>query len=426
MLSPRSLRNDIVAFLDIGSSKITCVIAHRRVDPGVNGSRVIGFGQRQAEGVRAGMIIDLDQAERAVRGAIGDAETAARITVENVHVAFSSGRLNSTHFTAHLNLEAERIRPDDLKHLEICAHQYAERSGRTLIHLNRIHYALDGETGIRDPKNMLGKRLSCQFHAVTGDPAPLNNLECLIERCYLGVRRIVPTGFASAVAATTPDEQRIGVTCIDIGAGTAQIAVIVDSRLIYTDTLAIGGATLTHDIARALSISLAEAERIKTLYGSVLYPDREIYADRPYWDSAADQLVNYRALQGEQQETTVADLSGILYPRARRQIEFVKERLARSSLAQRFVHSIVLTGGGSQLNGLCGLAAEVLQCPVRIGAPPKLQGLASEYNGPALSTVAGLQVVDAAPEQIMYSDSVKKRTDESYMRRMEQWLRESF
>ena len=429
MLSPRSHRNDIVALLDIGSSKITCAIAQRRRSHdgvGLSAIDILGFGQRRADGVRAGMVVDLGRAELGVRGAIGDAEATAGITIEHLTVALSSGRLSSSHFSAHTHLKAGHVRRDDLKRLAARAREYAERDGRMLVYLNRIHYTLDGATGIRDPNRMLGKRLSCQFHAVTGEPAQLSNLESLIERCYLSVRNFVPTSFAAAAAATTPDEQRLGVTCIDIGAGATKIAVISDRQFIYTDTLAVGGASLTQDISRMLAMPLAEAERIKALYGTVLYLQRNTSTNLPYWDPNSDRLVMYKALQGEPQETTIAELSNILYPRARRQLELIRERLEKSGLFHRLAQSVVLTGGGSQLSGLCSLASDVLGCTVRVGAPAPLAGLALEYQGVALSTVAGLGLIDAVPATAVYADSVKSKVSDSYMSRMEQWLRESF
>ena len=427
MLSSRSSHTDVIALLDIGSSKVACAIAQLKRDKnGANGIHILGFGQRRANGVRAGMIVDLDRAEAGVRGAISDAEADAGLTVKELTVALSSGRLHSNHFNARLELEAGHVRSNDLQRLALRARQYAERDGRALVYLNRIHYALDGETGIRAPKGMHGKRLTCQFHAVTGEMTLLNNLECLIERCYLKVRNFVPTGFASAIAATTPDEQRIGVTCIDIGAGAAKITVIVDGRFIYTDTVVTGGAILTHDIARIFSISLAEAERLKTLYGALINLRHDRPGGVPYWDANVDRLVTYRALQGEIQETTVAELSHILYNRTRRQLEFIKERLDKSSLTRELAQSVVLTGGGSQLTGLSNLATEVLGRPVRIGAANNCAGLAPEYQGPALSTVVGLGLIHKAPAELVHASGVRKRTDETYMSRMEQWLRESF
>ncbi len=433
VLVNRRPSRDVAALLDIGSAKITCLIVERpRPDEMAAdahfgaGLRAIGFGQRRSDGIRAGMVIDLDRAEAGVRGAIGDAEERAGLTVDEVIVALTSSRLSSTHFTAHLDLEAGRVRADDLKRLAGRAREYAERDGRTLAYLNRIHYGLDGEIGINDPLKMVGGRLTCQYHAATAEPTQLRNLECLVDRCYLTVESFIPTGFASATAATTADEQSAGVLCLDIGAGATKIALIADGRFVHTDTLAFGGAILTHDVAVSLGIPLAEAERIKTLYGTLLRVQPGHRAANPYWRAQPNDLVTYTAQQGDVQETTRTELSRILYPRARRQLDMIRERLDRSSLTRELVKCIVLTGGGSQLGGLADLAAEVLGKPVRIGSPPPLAGVESPFQGPALASVVGLGLVDASPAEMMYSGRVKNRAYESYLSRMEQWLRESF
>ncbi len=435
LLSTRQPASEIRALLDIGSAKVTClVIDHgsrldddrRAGEPARRSFNVLGFGQRRADGVRAGMIVDLDRAEQSVLGAIGDAEEQAGLTVDDVVVALSSSRLSSTHFTAHLDLEAGHVRSEDLHRLAARARQYAERDGRSLVYLNRIHFALDGETGIRDPNHMSGRRLTCQYHAVTADPGPLQNLERLIDRCYLSVRHVVPTGLASAIAATSADERHYGVLCIDIGAGATKIAVIADGRFVHTDTLAVGGAILTHDIASSLGAPLAEAERIKTLYGSLEWPGYNGIAAPPQWRAHTDRFVNYRIQTGDNGETSQTELARLIYPRAKRQLELIRERIDRNSVTRELAQSIVLTGGASQLAGLVGLTADILGKPVRIGEPEQLDRVDPDYQGPALATVAGLGLIDASPAEMMYAGDVKNRAYESYLSRMGQWLRESF
>ncbi|MEN2495288.1 MAG: Cell division protein FtsA [Hyphomicrobiaceae bacterium hypho_1] len=426
MVLSRSLRNDVVALLDIGSSKISCAILQRHHDKRTSSSQVIGFSQRRAEGIRSGMIVDFDRAEHAVRGVIGDAETNAKTRVKNVRVAYSSSQLSSNHFIANFKLETGRVRPEDIKRIIISARQYAERKGRKLIHLNIIHYTLDGEAGINNPVNMIGRWLCCQIHAITTTLTSLKNLESLIERCHLSVHDIVPASFTSATAVTTMDEQKLGVTCIDIGAYATKIAAILDNKFIYNDTISIGGSILTHDIAKALSISVAEAEEIKTLHGTVLYQNRVGDLDLSRWKSKANQLVIYKTSHGDRREISVVELSSILLSRTRRQLEFIKERLDKSVITREFTQNIVLTGGASKLNGLYDLAFEIFNRPVRIGNPLSFNGVPSEYQGPSLSTLAGLSVVDMKTEEMIYLNDVDTPLDELYIKRMEQWLRESF
>ena len=273
---------------------------------------------------------------------------------------------------------------------------------------------------------MIGKKLSCQIHAVTSTPASIKNLECLIERCFLRVKSIVPTSFASAVAATTKDEQKLGVTCIDIGADAAHIAMIYDGQFMHTDTITVGGMALTHDIAKVLSIPLTEAEKLKILHGSVLYHNKAKSINIPQLALIPDDRKGTGSFQRDQPEMSLVDLSDILYLRARRQLEFIKDRMEKNIIKHEFAQSIVLTGGASQLKGLHKLANEVFECPVRIGCPPALQELLSEYQGPALSTVVGLSAVNEESVEMMYLNNASRPLKELYVNRVEQWLRESF
>ena len=159
---------------------------------------------------------------------------------------------------------------DDLAKLMAAGESYAERDGRTLIHLNRLGCELDGAGGVKDPRGLSARRLSAALHAVTADEAPLRNLLVLIERCYAGCDGLVAAPYASALAVTTEEERQFGVTCIDFGAGTTSIALFADGLFAGTDVIPVGGQHLTYDIAKTLQTPLVEAERIKTLYGTLL------------------------------------------------------------------------------------------------------------------------------------------------------------
>ena len=346
MLSARNGAREIVGLLDIGSSKICCAIAERTHglgEAGVSGLRLLAITQQRSDGVRNGMVVDLDRAEVNTRQAVALTEQRAGVTLSQIIVAVSSGRLSSQHFSAQVDLEDGEVRPSDLDRIARRAQEYAVRDGGKLLHMNRIHYSLDGEIGVRRPLGMAGHRLTCQYHAVTGDPASLRNIEGLIERCYLSVAGFVPSGLASALAATTADEQQFGVACLDIGAGATKVAVIADGRFLHVDTIAVGGAYLTHDVAVMLSTPLAEAERIKTLCGTIMCARSDENVSIPYWRSDESGFVAYQSQQGEQQETTRAELTRILAPRARHQLELVREHLERSNVAREMAQSIVLT-----------------------------------------------------------------------------------
>lgn len=415
-------KSEIIGLLDIGSAKVCCAIIERSWPAGRNALpavRVLGVGHQRSQGVKAGMVVHLDHAEAAVRAAVGQAERMADVTLEDVIATVSCGRLKSAHMTAHADLEAGFVRPQDLDRLTKGARQYAARDDRSLVHMNRIAYALDGETGMRDPLRLAGQRLSATWHAVTADVKPLHNLSLLIDRAYLSVRQYVPSSLAAALAATTSEERQLGVTCVNIGAGCIDIAAFGDGQYLYTDTIPIGGSHLTYDIARILTTPLAEAERIKTLYGTLVGAR-----------SDENELIQYALAgecEGEVHQTTRAEVHRVLYPRVESQLRTLRERLAQSDAAAATAGpNIVLSGGGSQLIGLVDMAVRELDRPVRIGNVPGVSGLPASMNSPAFSAVVGMACVPPIAATQTYQASPARAVGGGYLDRMEQWLRESF
>jgi cell division protein FtsA len=414
-------KTEIVGLLDIGSSKVCCAIVERSWPAGFNAApamRVLGVGHQRSQGIKAGMVVHLDQAEAAVRAAVGQAERMANLTLEEVIATVSCGRLKSHHLTAHANLDEGYVRPQDLERLSKGAQEFAARDERVVVQMNHVSYMLDGEAGVRNPIRLAGQRLSANWHAVTADIKPLHNLSMLVDRAYLGVRQFVPAGLASALAVTTTEERRIGVTCINLGAGSIDIAAFRDGAFLFTDSIPVGGSHLTYDIARILTTPLAEAERIKTLYGTLVGAR-----------SDEQELIQYALageLEGEAYQTTRADVYRILYPRIENQFRTLRERLTESDAKACAGPNIVLTGGGSQMIGMVDMAVQKLERPVRLGAPPHVTGLPESMNSPAFSAVVGMACVPPVATAQIYQASPSRVSNGGYLDRMEQWLRESF
>lgn len=418
-------RPQVLGLIDIGSSKICSLIAERSFAPDGRGEvesvRILGAGTQRARGIKAGSVVDFDQAETAVRHAVSRAERMAGVTLDDVVVNVSCGRMKSLHFRANANLDAGYVRPEDLSRLQDGAWSYAERDGREVIHLNRIGYHLDDMAEVRKPLRMAGRRLSAEYHAVTVDATPLENIRLLLERCYLGAREFVPSGFASAFAVTTEDERRFGVIVLDIGEGTTDIALIADGQFLYSDAIPVGSAHVTYDLARALGMPLAEAERIKALYGTMV-------------GAASDerQIISFEragAEEGEQGQTTKAELRRVLYPRMHGQLMLIEERIRSCDLLRTHGLSVVLTGGGGQLIGLPTVAADVLGRPVRVGHTRLLPGMPDSFASPSFATLTGMLAV-SSPEKLgrghRQVGAAADNARASYLGRVTNWLRESF
>jgi cell division protein FtsA len=414
--------SDIIGVLDIGTSKTVCLIvaAHNSRTNGLwrrEGASLLGFGHRPSRGLKAGTVIDLDGAEQTLRAVVHQAEQNAGLTLDDVLIAVTCGRLKSITFEAETRIE-DRVRAADAERLMAAGRRYAQREGHTLLHLNHIAYRLDGAGGVTDPSGMAGTTLAADLHAVIAEDGPLRNLLQAIERAYLVPSGIVPAPYASGLAATTEEERRIGVTCIDVGAGATTISMFADGQLLWIGTVAVGGQHITFDIARALSVPFAEAERIKTLYGSLDAPatdEEELAGHGPAGDSAP-------------YESARADLYGIIAGGMADLLTKVADTVEGSGLAHLAAQHIVITGGGTQVPGLSAFAEEELGRPVRIGRPKAMEGMPTFCSSPQFSTAFGLVQIALDPAAASERKGAGRGEKEpaGYLQRVGQWLREGF
>ena len=425
-VSPK--RNALVAALDIGTSKVVCLIAKltphapqevlRRRTHAVE---VIGFSHTGARGMKAGNVVDLVEAEEAVRHAVDGAERAARRQIEAAVISVSAGRLGSELYAASVDI-AGTVNDSDIARVLAAGSRQSVRPGRVVLHSVPIGFALDDARGIHDPRGMLARQFGVDMHVVTADTAAVRNLMLTVERCHLAVEAMVASPYVAGLAVLADDEADHGAAVIDMGAGTTTVAVFSSGRFIHADGFALGGFHVTMDLARGLSTSVYDAERIKTLYGSVLaggLDERDMITVPTVGVDERDPP----------QFVSRATLTRIIKPRVEEILEMVRDRLAASPFAAEPRARVVLTGGASQLTGLPELAARVLGRPVRIGRPLGVSGLPDDAKGAAFAAAAGLLVYPQAAhlEQFEPRQTRRQMTGTGgYIARVGRWLRESF
>lgn len=389
-------RTPIVAAIDIGSTKVTCLIAQVK-DQGEGLSpeiRVLGIGHQAAKGIRAGVITDMEAAEEVLRVCVGKAEQMAGTTILTAMVNISSPTLRSRIISEEVNLFHGEVTETDVRRVLRDAHARAEGGTRQTLHTIPIGFSVDGSKGIRDPHGMLGDRLLVRLNEVSVDPSPLRNIGVCVERCHIEPEGPVFSAYASALGALVEDEMELGTTVIECGGGTTSIASFFEGRMIFAKTFGVGGIHVTQDIARGLSTPLAHAERMKTFYGSTMaspHDDREMIDVHPIGEEHTRTAANH---------VPRSMLVGIIKPRIEETFEFVREALEVSGVERVAGHRIVLTGGASQLNGLREYAGRFFDAHVRIGRPRGISGLPESVSGPAFATAGGLLTYDfRAPEE---------------------------
>jgi cell division protein FtsA len=418
----------VAVVLDVGTRKMCCLVARLLPPPRFQDAytlasriQILGLGYQLSRGIVAGRIADMDDAERTIRSVVHQAERAADVTVNEVYVTASFGPLYSQSFTASVDLPAGSVTGHDMHRVMRAAREYAAHGGKTVLHAAPFGYTLGYESGITDPLGMIGDALKVDVHTVSIDGLPLRNLRHCIERSHLSVAGVSAAAFTSAKAVITEAEAHTGVTCLDMGAGTTSVSVFTGGNFVYCDTIGVGGNHITNDIADAFSLSLAEAERLKTLHTSVFAGPSDICAPVAMADDD-----DYAALTSG--VISKADLSEVARIRLEQIFTEIRDRLRASGIAPMSGQRLVLTGGSSELIGAAELAGQIFGKQPRLGRPAPASGLPKHEANPAFSAPLGLLVhlledghsigVGVTPEIIA--------TSQGYLARVGQWLRESF
>ena len=360
-------RNRIVAGLDIGSSKIACFIAE--LDEFYN-PHILGYGQHVSTGLKRGMIVDMDRTETSIREAVHAAEDMAGIEIQGVLVSLGGVHLRSHMTDGLVVLNHHDITDADIFKVIDVARARQIDGDRQIIHAQATKYVLDNQSDIRDPRGMTGSRLEADVHIITAATSAIRNVVRCVERANLEVLDIVVQPYASALATVVADERELGVAMVDIGGGTSDLAIYAEGALVYTAVIPLGGQHITADIARGLSTPLTAAERIKVLHGSAMAStitnDDEIEVP-----TVGDDTQNGQA---EPVHMSKSALAGIIQPRCEEILELIRDKIEQSGFEAAIGRRVVLTGGGSQLQGLRQLAEVVLDKSVRLARPTGAQG----------------------------------------------------
>jgi cell division protein FtsA len=406
----------MIAALDVGTTKVSCFIAHLHGDDGI---RIAGVGHHAAAGMRTGAITDMDAAEGAILTAVGAAEQRAGERITSVVINIAGGSLASETLGVEIALAGREVVEADLRRALSQGNGQEQPADRSLIHCIPVAYTIDATRGIRDPRGMFGDKLGIDMHLVTAKSGTLRNLATCVAHCHLDIAAQVAAPYASGLACLVEDELDLGVTLVDMGGGTTTIAVFYEGEVVHTDSIPAGGQHVTNDIARGLSTSLAHAERMKTLYGSAIASpsdEREII-DVPLVGEDKPAQANH---------VPRSILNGVIRPRIEETLELVRSHLEVSGMDKIGGRRLVLTGGASQLQGVRELAALILEKQVRMGRPIRISGLPESISGPAFSTCAGL--LRYAADKGVPGERAHFIPEGPISRfgRLGQWLRENF
>lgn len=374
-------RERYIVGLDVGTSNVCAVVGETLSD---NTLDIVGIGVAESRGIRRGVVVNLEAAVESIKKAIEEAELMAGVEIDTVHLGLSGPYIkgfNSRGVIAVAGKNRE-ISREDVRRAIDAAKAVALPTGREILHVLPQDFVIDEQDGIGAPVGMTGARLEVNVHVVTGAVSSTQNIISCVNRAGVAVADTVIEQLAAAEAVVTPDEKELGVALVDIGGGTADLAIFERGSLWHTGVVAVGGDHFTNDIAVGLRTPIPDAEKVKRKSGCAL----SSMVDE-------DDTIEVASVGGRKPRLMARRiLSEILQPRAEEIFHLIWDEIRRAGYEKSLNSGIVLTGGGSILEGMPEIAEQIFDLPIRRGCPVGVGGLADHVNSPTFATPVGLAV----------------------------------
>ena len=369
-------KDNLIVGLDIGTTKICCIVGHMADD----GLEVVGIGTSPSRGMRKGVVINIESTVAAIRKAIREAELMAGCEIKSVFTGIAGGHIRGMNSQGVIAIKNREVTSEDLQRVIDAAKAIAIPMDREVLHILPQEFIIDDQDGIREPLGMSGVRLEAKVHIVTGAVASAQNIIKSCNRAGVDVADIVLEQLASSEAVLSADEKELGVALVDIGGGTADIAIYSDGAIKHTSVLSIGGDHLTNDIAVGLRTPMAEAEKIKQAYGCCLTSM-----------VGKDETIEVPSVGGREPRILSRQLlAEILEPRVEEMFSLINREIIKSGYDELIASGVVITGGTAILPGMPELAEQIFNLPVRRGTPVDIGGLVDVVNSPIYASGVGL------------------------------------
>jgi len=375
-------KEQIIASLDVGSSKIRTVIALLEAEKKM--PNIIGVGVAPSTGMRKGNIIDVDEAISNISAALEDAERMSGAPIHHVFVGVSGGHIESFDSKGVIAIShaGSEIIEDDINRVLEAAQAVNMPSNRRILRIIPKSFSVDDQRGIKNPIGMIGVRLEVDAHIVTGQSTIVKNVEKAVHQAGVDIDDIIPASLAAAEAVLSRRQKELGIVVIDVGCGSTSLCVFEEGSTLHTASLPVGGESVTNDVAIGLRTSIDTAEKIKIEYGTTM-PD-EVNERETIDLSLISKIDN--------QKVSKKHLAEIIQARYHEIFVMAKDELRAIGRDGMLPAGAILTGAAVKMPGCLDLAREVLGLPVQIGFPTEVEGVVDKIDDPAYATAIGLVV----------------------------------
>jgi len=370
--------------LDVGTTKIACVIAEGRDSGAI---QLVGIGEATSRGLRKGLVVNPEATVEAIKKAVEEAELMAGVHVEMATIGIAGGHIRSFNSRGVVAVSGKdrTVSREDLRRVMDAARAVSIPRDREILHVLPQEFVLDDQGGIASPEGLVGSRLEANVHIITAGSTSVQNLVTCANRAGIEVRSTVLEQLAAAEAVLTEDEKELGVALIDIGGGTTDLAIFERGSIWHTAVLPAGGDHFTNDLAVGLRAPIPDAERLKQKHGyalSSMVEDNDA-VEVPTVGGRKPRLLSLQVM------------AEILQPRAEEIFSLIHEEVCRAGFEKSLNAGVVLTGGGAKLPGMTEVAEQVFDMPVRQGQPAGVDGLLEPDSGATLATAIGLTLYSA-------------------------------
>ncbi len=390
-------QSDIIVGLDIGTTKIAAIVGRLNE---LGKIEILGFGKTDSYGVRRGMVNNIENTVAGIQQVVELAGHRANVDINSVYVSIAGQHIKSQQHQGHIirDNREDGITQEEIDRLTNDMYKLVINPGEQIIEVIPQEYTVDGETGIKAPRGVLGSKLEANFHIITGQTLAAKNIIKCVESAKLTAAGLILEPIASAEAVLSEEEKEAGVALVDIGGGTTDLAIFQDNLIRYTAVIPLGGDIVTEDIKKGCSIIKRHAEELKVRFGSSVAKENK-----------DEEIVTIPGLQGRpSKEITLRNLAGIIQSRMTEIIDHVCYEIRNSGYEDKLIGGIVLTGGGSQLKHLAQLTSFITGMDVRIGYPSQhlANDLPKELGSPMFATGVGLVMLG-----IQQSEEKRKKKD---------------
>lgn len=367
----------VIVSIDVGTTKICVLVAHMIDKDHVE---ILGVGKAPSDGLRKGVVVDMQKTIASIKAAIKEAELMANMSINTVAIGISGGHIQSTNSSGMVAIKNGHVKESDVAAVMNAARAFAIPEGMQVLHALPQFFVIDARDKVQNPVGMHGIRLEVQAHIIMGAIASVQNLVKCCEMAGVKVTDIILEQLASADAVLSDDERELGVAMLDIGGGTSDLAIYQNGNIRHTFVLPVAGNHFTNDVAVGLRTTLKDAERIKKEYGLASLDLME-----------HDHTIEIHTAHGDQTQLVhVSELASILQPRAHELLSLVHDEIVKHKLHGMMQSGFVLTGGGALLPGMKELAQEIFQVPVRVGMLHMPYDLPESLESPIYATGYGL------------------------------------